>query len=226
MSSNRKKVAIIVAGGSGVRMGSAVPKQFLQLAGKPVLAHTIQAFAQAYADMEIILVLPTAHFAYAENILVSFSTPPNVTVIAGGETRFHSVKNGLDQVKDDAVIFVHDGVRPMVTPSLIHRCYEAALQYGSAIPVIAMKDSIRIVHENGNASADREKFKIVQTPQTFTSDLLIPAFAQPFNPLFTDEASVVEMAGHAIHLVDGDPENIKITQPHDLVIAAALLQGR
>ncbi|PUZ24795.1 2-C-methyl-D-erythritol 4-phosphate cytidylyltransferase [Chitinophaga parva] len=226
MSSNRRKVAIIVAGGSGVRMGSAVPKQFLQLAGKPVLAHTLQAFAQAYEDLEIILVLPAAHFAQAATILQHFPDAGRVQVIAGGETRFHSVKNGLDQVKDDAVIFVHDGVRPLVTPALIRRCYEAALQHGSAIPVIPVKDSIRVLQENGNAAADRERFRIVQTPQTFTAAVLVPAFERPFDPLFTDEASVVEMAGHAIHLVEGDPENIKITQPHDLVIAEALLRGR
>ncbi|PUZ30561.1 2-C-methyl-D-erythritol 4-phosphate cytidylyltransferase [Chitinophaga costaii] len=225
MSINRRKIAIIVAGGSGVRMGSSIPKQFLPLAGKPVLAHTIQAFANAYEDMEIILVLPLAHFDYARDILEGFNKPPRVQVIAGGDTRFHSVKNGLDQVKGDAVIFVHDGVRPLVTAALIHRCYEAALQYGSAIPVVPMKDSIRVVHENGNAAADRDRYKIVQTPQTFSASILIPAFEQPYDPLFTDEASVVETAGHAIHLVTGDPENIKITQPQDLVIAAALLGG-
>lgn len=226
MSSNRRKVAIIVAGGSGVRMGSAIPKQFLHLAGKPVLAHTLQAFATAYDDMQIILVLPAAHFAHAASILEHFPAAGRVQVIAGGETRFHSVKNGLDQVKDDAVIFVHDGVRSLVTPALIRRCYEAALQHGSAIPVIPVKDSIRVVNEKGNAAADRERFRIVQTPQTFTAEVLLPAFNRPFDPLFTDEASVVEMAGHTIHLVDGDPENIKITQPHDLVIAEALLKSR
>ncbi len=226
MSSHPRKIAIIVAGGSGVRMGGAIHKQFLPLAGKPLLAHTLQAFADAYEDMEIILVLPVAHFGYAGDILQNFEAAPQVKVVAGGETRFHSVKNGLDQVSGDAVIFVHDGVRPLVTPALIRRCYEAALLHGSAIPVVPMKDSIRVVHETGNAAADRERYKMVQTPQTFTAAVLIPAFERPYNPLFTDEASVVEMAGHAIHLVAGDPENIKITQPHDLVIAGALLNSR
>lgn len=219
----RKKVAIIVAGGSGLRMGNATPKQFLDLQGKPVLHHSIAAFAEAYADMEIVLVLPEAHFSYAEMILESFDTLHKITLVTGGETRFHSVKNGLQAVSGDAVVFVHDGVRPLVSPALIHRCYEAALVHGSAIPVIDMKDSIREVSATGNTAVNREHFKIIQTPQTFLSELILPAFDLPHDPLFTDEATVVERLGHQIHLVPGDEANIKITKPLDLVIAGALM---
>ncbi|NSL90163.1 2-C-methyl-D-erythritol 4-phosphate cytidylyltransferase [Chitinophaga sp. Mgbs1] len=220
---DRKKIAIIVAGGSGTRMQSAVPKQFLDLAGKPVLHHTIAAFVQAYPDMEIVLVLPEMHFSHAESILQAFDTLPAVTMVRGGETRFHSVKNGLDTVSGDAVVFVHDGVRPLVSATLIHTCYEAALSHGSAIPVIDMKDSIREISGEKNMAVDRDRYKIIQTPQTFLSELILPAFALPYDPLFTDEATVVERLGQPVHLVAGEESNIKITKPLDLTVAAALL---
>ncbi|MBV7533899.1 2-C-methyl-D-erythritol 4-phosphate cytidylyltransferase [Chitinophaga sp. sic0106] len=222
----RNKVAIIVAGGSGSRMQSAVPKQFLDLNGKPVLYHTIAAFAGAYADMRIVLVLPEAHFESAEKVLSHFARRPDITLVKGGDTRFHSVKNGLQQAGADAVVFVHDGVRPLISTALIRSCYEAALQYGSAIPVIDMKDSIREVQGDVNRAVDREKYKIIQTPQTFLSEVLLPAFELPYDPLFTDEATVAERLGHRIHLVAGEEANIKITKPLDLVIAAALLGER
>ncbi|SFE79337.1 2-C-methyl-D-erythritol 4-phosphate cytidylyltransferase [Chitinophaga sp. CF118] len=218
----RKKVAIIVAGGSGTRMGSAIPKQFLELAGKPVLWHTVTAFVKAYSDMQIVLVLPEVHFSYVESWLPEFAGT-TVTLVKGGETRFHSVKNGLDQVKEPAVIFIHDGVRPLASTALIRSCYEAALAHGSAIPAIDMKDSIREIGEEGNRAVNRERFKIIQTPQTFLSELILPAFALPYDPLFTDEATVVERQGHRIQLVPGEEANIKITRPLDLVIASTLL---
>ncbi|SEW18844.1 2-C-methyl-D-erythritol 4-phosphate cytidylyltransferase [Chitinophaga sp. YR573] len=216
----RKKIAIIVAGGSGTRMGSAVPKQFLELAGKPVLWHTVSAFAKAYTDMQIVLVLPEAHFSYVQEWLGEF---PGIKLVKGGETRFHSVKNGLDQVPEYSVVFVHDGVRPLVSAELIRNCYDAALESGSAIPAIDMKDSIRELYKEGNRAVDRERFKIIQTPQTFLSELILPAFASPYDPLFTDEATVVERQGHNIRLVPGEEANIKITRPLDLIIASALL---
>lgn len=219
----RKKVAIIVAGGSGTRMGSAVPKQFLELAGKPVLWHTVNAFVQAYADMEIVLVLPEVHFSYVAEWIGDFK---QVILVKGGETRFNSVLNGLKTVQEPAVIFVHDGVRPMVSTALIHRCYEGAVAKGSAIPVIDMKDSIRELIPNGNRAVDREQYKIIQTPQTFLSEWILPAFEQPFDPLFTDEATVVERQGRQVQLVPGDEANIKITRPLDLIIAEALLGKR
>ncbi|PSL47283.1 2-C-methyl-D-erythritol 4-phosphate cytidylyltransferase [Chitinophaga niastensis] len=219
----RKKIAIIVAGGTGTRMQSAVPKQFLELAGKPVLYHTIAAFANAYQDMKIILVLPEAHFTYANSLLQAFDHIPDITIVKGGSTRFHSVKNGLQQVNDDAVVFVHDGVRPLISATLIRSCYEAALSHGSAIPVIDMKDSIREIKADKNVAVDRDHFKIIQTPQTFLSDLILPAFELPYDPLFTDEATVVERLGHQVYLVAGEESNIKITKPLDLTIAEALL---
>lgn len=222
----RKKIAIIVAGGSGTRMGSAVPKQFLELSGKPVLWHTVNAFATAFPDIHIVLVLPEPHFDYVKPWLHEFSTGVVVTLVKGGETRFHSVKNGLSEVKEPAVVFVHDGVRPLISTALIRSCYETALSAGSAIPVIDMKDSIRQIEGEQNKAVDREQFKIIQTPQTFLSEWLLPAFSLPYDPLFTDEATVVERQGHRVHLVPGEEANIKITRPLDLTIASALLQER
>jgi 2-C-methyl-D-erythritol 4-phosphate cytidylyltransferase len=216
----RKKIAVIVAGGSGTRMGSAVPKQFLELAGKPVLWHTMQAFANAYTDMEIVLVLPEAHFH-----VVAPWLPSAVTLVKGGDSRFQSVKNGLQLIDQPSVVFVQDGVRPLLSTALIHRCYEAALEHGSAIPVIDMKDSVREVSADGNRAVDREQFKIIQTPQTFLSEWLLPAFELPYDPMFTDEATVVERQGHRIRLVQGEEANIKITRPLDLVVAEALLKN-
>lgn len=221
----RQKIAIIVAGGTGQRMGSATPKQFLALAGKPVLYYTIAAFMAAYEDVHIVLVVPEAHKAQIAAVLAAFDRPPSVTLVNGGETRFHSVRNGLQVIQGEAVVFVHDGVRPLVPPSLIRTCYEQALVQGSAVPAIELKDSIREVDDEGNIAADRSRFRIIQTPQTFLSELLIPAFEQPYDTLFTDEATVVERMGHAIHLVEGDEHNIKITRPADLAIATAFLQG-
>lgn len=223
---NRKKTAIIVAGGSGSRMQSAVPKQFLDLAGKPVLYHTITAFTEAYPDIDIVLVLPENHINYANNLLQAFDNIPAITMVQGGETRFHSVKNGLQQVKEEGVVFVHDGVRPLVSPALVRTCYEAACSHGSAIPVIDMKDSVREVNGEHNRAVDRGRFRIVQTPQTFVSSWILPAFEQPYDPLFTDEATVVEHFGHFVHLVQGEESNLKITKPLDLVMAKAFLDLR
>lgn len=223
--SNRIKVAVIVAGGSGTRMGGATPKQFMEIGGKPVLYHTIAAFLQAYDDMHIVLVIPEAHQAYIATLLTAFDRPPSITVVAGGETRFHSVKNGLGVIGQPAVVFVHDGVRPLLSPSLVRRCYEGAMAKGNAIPAVEMKDSLREVDDEGNMAVDRSRFRIIQTPQTFLSEILLPAFDQPYDPLFTDEASVVERAGEEIHLVEGEEQNIKITRPVDLAIANAFLAG-
>ncbi|HVI48960.1 MAG TPA: 2-C-methyl-D-erythritol 4-phosphate cytidylyltransferase [Chitinophaga sp.] len=221
----RNKVAVIVAGGTGTRMQSSVPKQFLDLAGRPVLYHSIAAFIAAFPDISIVLVSADAYSDHISNVLQHF-TGQNIIVVNGGETRFHSVKNGLQQVSGDAVVFVHDGVRPLASASLIRHCYDAALSYGSAIPVIDMKDSIREVEGEKNRAVDRERFKIIQTPQTFLSELILPAFELPYDPLFTDEATVVERLGHAVYLIPGEEANIKITRPLDLVIAEKLLTLR
>lgn len=218
------KIAIIVAGGSGQRMGGNIPKQFMELHHKPVLYHTIQAFLRAYDDMRIVLVIPSAHRSHIATVLTAFDRPPSVAIVDGGETRFHSVKNGLQTVREEAVVFVHDGVRPLVSPNLVRTCYEQALLKGSAVPVIELKDSIREVDGDSNKAADRSRFRIVQTPQTFLSDILLPAFEQPYDPLFTDEATVAERFGHAVHLVAGEEQNIKITRPQDMVIAEAFMR--
>lgn len=221
-----KKYAVIVAGGKGVRMGSAVPKQFLPLNGHPILYHTIKAFADAYADMHIILVLPQDQLSYAQMVLQSFPDRIDMTIVAGGETRYHSVQNGLKATEPDSIIFVHDGVRPLVTKELIQRCYEQAAEKGSAIPAIAVADSMRIIEDDDSRPVDREQMRIIQTPQTFRSDIILPAFEQEYQASFTDEATVVEAYGDVVHLVEGERSNIKVTTPEDMIVAEALLKAR
>lgn len=221
-----KKVAVIVAGGSGQRMGAAVPKQFLLLKGKPVLWYAVRAFLDAYDDIAIILVLPKENMAEGEEAVQELNTRKNIQYISGGSTRFHSVQNGLAQVKEPSVVFVHDAVRCLVTPALIRSCYEATKTYGSAIPVVAATDSIRIIEDGLSRVADRNKVRIIQTPQTFLSELLLPAFQANYQDSFTDEATVVEAAGHPVTLVEGEYSNIKITRPIDLVMAEMILQER
>jgi 2-C-methyl-D-erythritol 4-phosphate cytidylyltransferase len=221
-----KKYAVIVAGGSGLRMGTQVPKQFLLLSGKPVLWHTLTVFLEAYADMEIILVLPEEHMETGRTILYSTQAPHRIRMVAGGATRFHSVANGLACIREKAIIFVQDGVRCLLTADLIHRCYDQAIEKGNAIPAVACADSIRIETGDGSQMLDRSKIRIIQTPQTFDSDVLQTAFSQAYQESFTDEASVVEQLGTAIHLIEGEPANIKITRPIDLALAEKILEGR
>ena len=218
-----KKYAVIVAGGSGQRMGTQVPKQFLLLHGKPVLWHTLNVFLGAYEDLDIILVLPEEHMETGKKILYATSEPQRIRIVAGGATRFHSVQNGLQPIREESVIFVHDGVRCLLTTSLIHHCYEQALEHGSAIPVIDCRDSVRLITPEGNEAIDRSRVKLVQTPQTFVSSVLVPAFTVEYREEFTDEATVVEAAGSLVHLVEGEVNNIKITMPADLSIAEELL---
>jgi 2-C-methyl-D-erythritol 4-phosphate cytidylyltransferase len=219
-----EKFAVIVAGGSGLRMGTDKPKQFLLLNGKPVLWHTINQFLNAYIDLNCILVLPQEHIAKGEEIKEMFNVNANrITIAIGGATRFDSVKNGLKLIDKNAIVFVHDGVRCLVDESLIKRCYQQATVKGSAIPAVAATDSIRIVETNTNKVADRNNVRIIQTPQTFLSNLLLEAFEQEFNEGFTDEATVVEAMGKPVFLCDGDYNNIKITRPIDLLIAESIL---
>jgi len=218
-----KKYAVIVAGGSGARMGSAVPKQFLLLKDKPVLWYTLEVFLGAYTDLEVILVVPDDHMETARSVVEMMAAPERVRLTAGGVTRFHSVRNGLKLVRDESVIFVHDGVRCLASKELIHRCYEQAMTSGSAIPVVDSKDSVRLVTAGGNAAVDRSRVKLVQTPQTFLSTILLPSYEVEYREEFTDEATVVEAAGHSVQLVEGEINNIKITTPVDLLIAERLL---
>ncbi len=220
------KYAIIVAGGSGSRMGANVPKQFLLLHNKPVLWYSITAFLNAYKDIRIILVLPEQYFENGKDIIRSTSAPDRIEIVAGGTTRFQSVQNGLTKVPMNCVVFVHDGVRCMVTSQLILRCYETTLAKGNAIPAIPAVDTIRIETTNGSELLDRTKVKIIQTPQTFLSDTLIRAYRQDYSDLFTDDASVVESLGEKIYLVEGDTANIKITNKIDLLIAEQILSNQ
>jgi 2-C-methyl-D-erythritol 4-phosphate cytidylyltransferase len=221
------KIAVIVAGGEGLRMGTTVPKQFLLIQQKPILYYTLNAFFTALPDMEMVLVLPTDYIARGQEIIDAYFDATKITVTEGGRSRFHSVQNGLKLINKEAIVFVHDAVRCCVTPTLIQNCYTAAVEYGSALPVINCNDSLRIVHnEDGNSEAfDRTVMRIVQTPQTFHSKIILPAFEIDFKDKFTDEATVVEAFGLKIHLVDGEVSNIKITTPTDLVLAEALLQS-
>ena len=218
-----KKFVVIVAGGSGSRMKSAVPKQFLLLKDKPVLYYTINTFLKAYSDIKVILVLPQEYIATGQEIIDTYFNYSKIQVVIGGRTRFHSVQNGLKQVEEDSVVFVHDAVRCMISPALIHRCYEAVLEYGSAVPVIACKDSVRILTADGNEAMERDRVKLVQTPQTFYSRILLPAFNIDHKEAFTDEATVVEASGITIHLVEGEENNFKITLPVDLELAERLM---
>ncbi len=221
-----KKYAIIVAAGSGTRMNNVVPKQFLLINNKPVLWYTLNVFLNAYDDLEIILVLAKNFFDKGNEIVQSTNFPARIKIVEGGETRFHSVKNGLKNVINDSIVFVHDGVRCLITKKLITDCYEAALKNGNAIPSIRSVDSVRIETENGNKIVDRNTVRIIQTPQTFLSSVLIKSFEQDYANSFTDEASVVEKSGVKINLIEGETTNIKITQPLDLIIAEKILQER
>ncbi len=219
-----EKIAVIVAGGSGTRMNSNMPKQFLLLAGKPLLYHTINTFLRSYDEMKIILVLPEEYIAAGQEIIDAYFDYSRIQITAGGRTRFHSVQNGLQLIKEESIIFVHDGVRCLLTTDLIHRCFEATLEFGSAIPVVKSKDSIRILNEDGNENLNRDLIKLVQTPQTFHSKILLPAFRIDYKENFTDEATVAEAFGLKVHLIDGEMNNIKITEPADLLFAKMLLE--
>jgi 2-C-methyl-D-erythritol 4-phosphate cytidylyltransferase len=225
-----KKFAVIVAGGMGLRMGAAVPKQFLLLRERPVLWYTLEAFLSAYDDLRIVLVVPAGHREEAAALVGRVSDQSRVVLADGGGSRFHSVRSGLEVIKgeagdgSDSIIFVHDGVRCLVGTDLIRRCYEQAVQAGSAVPVVDCGDSVRLVHEEGQSKPiDRSRIKLVQTPQTFRGDILFGAYTADHQEAFTDEATVVEIAGHEVRLIEGEVTNIKITMPTDMAIAEVLL---
>jgi len=206
-----------------------VPKQFLLLHGKPVLWYTLKVFLEAYEDMDIILVAPEEHMETARTMVHATGAPHRIRAVTGGVTRFHSVYNGLQVIRssadgrddgpEEAVVFVHDGVRCLLSVELVRSCYEQAIRLGSAIPVVDSKDSVRVVSGEESVSVDRSRVKLVQTPQTFLSSVLLSAYSQPYQESFTDEASVVEANGGKVFLLDGEIANIKITTPVDLVIA-------
>lgn len=218
------KYALIVAGGKGVRMGGSVPKQYLLVHQKPVLYYALRAFLDAFEDMHLIIV----HGEKDEKLMravLDYLPGTRALLVPGGDTRFHSVQNGLAAVTGESVIFVHDGVRPLVSPGLIRTCYRQALEKGNAVPSLELRESIRLVRGEKSYAQDRTSFQCTQTPQTFLSGVLLPAFRQAYDPGFTDEASVVEKAGGAIHLIRGEEQNIKITRPVDLLIVEQLLKN-
>jgi 2-C-methyl-D-erythritol 4-phosphate cytidylyltransferase len=227
LSAMIKKIAVIVAAGNGTRMGTDTPKQFLLLRDKPVVWHSIAAFQNAFEDIRILLVVSQEHFTIAEQIRTSSAVPENIKLVPGGKTRFESVRNGLSGITEkEAVIFVHDGVRCLISPDLIHRCFKKAVEAGNAIPAVAPVDSVRIETSDGNETLRRDQVKMIQTPQTFFGDILKTAFQQDYQESFTDEAAVVERLGIKINLVEGEPANIKITTALDLVIAENLLSSK
>jgi len=227
---------IIVAGGKGLRMGSDIPKQFLPVGGRPVLMRTLERFREYSAELQIILVLPEAQQEYWHKLCQKHGFTVAYRLANGGATRFHSVQNGLALIPDDAegVVGVHDGVRPFPSIEVIRRCYETARAAGAVVPVVPVVETLRHVGpmspidpispvEPKSQTVPRDEYRLVQTPQTFDIQLLKRANKQPYSDAFTDDASVVEAYGHAITLVEGNRENIKITTPYDLKIAAALI---
>jgi 2-C-methyl-D-erythritol 4-phosphate cytidylyltransferase len=215
--------AVIVAGGSGKRMGAEIPKQFLELAGKPVLMHTIERFKAFNQAIEIITVLPENQIRNWCELQNKYSFSISQTLVKGGSARFYSVRNGLEFVNIPGLVAIHDGVRPFVSVDTIKRCFEEAEKSGNAIPVISPADSLRMLTKSGSIPVDRRKVRQVQTPQVFKAELIKKAYEQDYNRKFTDDATVYEMYGGKINLVEGNRENIKITNPEDLLISKALL---
>lgn len=223
-----EKFALIVAGGSGSRMGGEIPKQFIDLGGKPVIIHTMNAFKTAFEDIHFIIVLPEPFLSQGRDIIANSGfNLDHIKVVSGGKTRFHSVKNGLEWVGNDAIVFVHDAVRCLVTPALIQKCYESALLNKSAIPSIPVRDSMRELNSNKiSVAVNRDKLRIIQTPQTFWSDLIKKSFNQEYREDFTDEASVLELQGVHVHLIEGEQTNIKLTFREDLEFAEWKLSNK
>jgi 2-C-methyl-D-erythritol 4-phosphate cytidylyltransferase len=221
-----KKIAIVVAGGTGQRMGSVVPKQFLEVEHKSILTHTIDQFVAAFSSIELVVVLPAAYLEEGATILSKSQYKNKISFVAGGDTRFQSVKNGLTKVDAPSIVFVHDAVRCLLTPALIQRCYQQAFEKGSAIPAVTATDTVRFMKGEAHQLLDRENVMLIQTPQTVRSELLLKGFEQKYQPSFTDEANVVEASGVPVYLVDGEYENIKITRPLDLAIANYILSKK
>jgi 2-C-methyl-D-erythritol 4-phosphate cytidylyltransferase len=219
-----KHYVIIVAAGTGTRMNSGIPKQFLLLAGRPVLMHAIQRFYDADSSVETIVVLPKNEIEAWKQLCLRFSFAISHHVTPGGETRFHSVKAGLEFVKEKSIVAVHDGVRPCVSTSLIKRCFSESEKSGNAVPVIPVNESLRKIKSGKNEIADRNSFVIIQTPQCFSSEIIKEAYLSAYQNIFTDDATVVEFAGQDIHLIEGEKENIKITYPFDLIVGEEILK--
>lgn len=228
------KFAVIVAGGKGLRMGADLPKQFIPIAGRPVLMHTIQAFHTYDSSIQIVLVLPQDQQGYWSELCKQYCFEVPHRVACGGATRFHSVQNGLavalqghaEAALSDTpdLVAVHDGVRPFVSAEVLDRCFTIAAEKGAVVPVVPVVETVRQLTAAGSVTVPRDDYRLVQTPQVFTADLLQKAYRQPYTEAFTDDASVVEAMGCTVTLTEGNRENIKLTTPFDLTIAQALLQ--
>jgi 2-C-methyl-D-erythritol 4-phosphate cytidylyltransferase len=222
---SHKRYVIIVAGGNGARMNTPTPKQFIKLDGKPIVMHTINKFAETDPNIEVILVIPADQQQTWEVLCQEYGFHRTVKLAFSGESRFHSVKNGLQLVTEDSIVGVHDAVRPLVSSKTIIAAYKAAEMYGNAIPAVPINDSIRQIESTRNIALDRSRYCAIQTPQCFRSDILKKAYEQDYKYTFTDDATVVEAMGEQIRLVDGNTENLKITGPKDLIVAEALLKA-
>ncbi len=221
-----KKYAILVAGGSGQRMGGAIPKQFLKMGNKPVLMHTLEAFHMADFGIQLIITLPQEEMEFWKDLCEWHSDFTPHQLVAGGETRYHSVKNALQVVEENALVAIHDGVRPHISKELILQSFQIAQEFGSAICSVKMKDSVRKVEGDITKNIERDLLRIIQTPQTFQSNLIKKAYSRDYAQNFTDDASVAEAYGHNVKLMEGAYENLKITTPEDLVIAEAILKAK
>ena len=223
---NKLRIALVVAGGTGTRMGAEIPKQFLLLNGEPILMHTLRVFHGIASISEIILVLPEHQIAQWQTLCGKFKFSIKHSIIIGGETRFQSVLNGLNAVNNpEALVAIHDGVRPLVSVETIERCFTEAEIHGNAIPAIKPFETIRFLDDNGSYPLDRERVMLIQTPQVFKVSTIKRCYNTPWQPSFTDDASVAEFSGEKINLVEGNQENIKITTPQDILIAELLMKG-
>ncbi|MBS1681374.1 MAG: 2-C-methyl-D-erythritol 4-phosphate cytidylyltransferase [Bacteroidetes bacterium] len=218
-----KEYALIVAGGRGTRINSKLPKQFIGLNGKPILLHTVEAFFNYSDKISMVLVLPETEFGIWNSICAEFNFDKEIVLQKGGDTRFQSVKNGLDNIDGDGLVAIHDGVRPLVSADLIGASFRLAAVHGTAVASVRLKESIRETDQDTTRSVDRSRFRLIQTPQTFDLQLIKKAYQIKEDPSLTDDASVAERAGHKISLFEGSYKNIKITTPEDLTVAAALL---
>jgi 2-C-methyl-D-erythritol 4-phosphate cytidylyltransferase len=219
-----KEYALIVAGGKGTRINSKLPKQFIALNGKPILLHTIEAFFKYSEKISVVLVLPEDDFGIWESICKEYNFNKAIILQKGGETRFQSVKNGLDKIEGEGLVAIHDGVRPLVSSDLIGASFHLAAVHGSAVAAVRLKESIRMTDQDTTKAVDRSKFRLIQTPQTFNLQLIKKAYQIKEDPSLTDDASVAEKSGHKISLFEGSYENIKITTPEDLIVAEALMK--
>lgn len=220
------KYAIIVAGGSGSRMGTSIPKQFILLTGIPILMHTLKAFYQYDKAINIILVLPEEQIKKWRSLCQKYNFDVPHEIVTGGKTRFHSVKNGLSTISGEGLVAVHDGVRPLVSGQVIEETYSSAKKYRSAVAATPLKESIRKINRQDSKAIDRSQYRLVQTPQTFYVSDLKKAYTIDYTPDITDDASIIERAGIKIHLTSGSYENIKITTPEDLLLAEAIVNKR